>query len=399
MASKRTVKAEILRGPFDPGGQPEVATGQPMELSFFAWNVRCGLSGTKAVLSDPARYQDYWHWPTAKKMLQHADRIGFDHQVQFGMWSGWGGEIGWNTAGLDFATAGTASAMVTEHMNLFATVHTGYRFHPMHIAKLGACADFVSNGRWGINVVTGMVMTDFRKFGFKERPPGPVRYDMADEFVTLMKYLWANDDPVDFEGEYYQCYGGFIAPKPVRRPRPVIMNAGQSEAGFEFACRQADLVFVVPSSGRIEEYAALVEQAHALAAKYGRKVRIGAMCYCVMEDTDAECARTIEWLENEADVEAVQFFLNQTMGTSNEMEIDGEENAYLGLGREQFMKIAVGMLGYQFFGGYETVAEKMRALHAVGVDNMVVGFFDPQRALQQMEDHVIPILKRMGLRH
>ena len=63
------------------------------------------------------------------------------------------------------------------------------------------------------------------------------------------------------------------------------------------------------------------------------------------------------------------------------------------------MKVALGMHGHQFFGGYETVAEKMRALHEVGVDNMVIGFFDPQRALVQMEEHVIPILKRMGLRH
>ena len=399
MAKTRTVKAEILRGPFDPGGQPEAATGQPMELSFFAWNVSSGLSATKAVLTDPARYKDYWHWPTAKKMLQHAERIGFDHQVQYGMWSGWGGATGWNSEGLDFATAGTACAVVTEKLNIFGTVHTGYRFHPMHIAKLGACADHVSNGRWGINVVAGMIHTDFRKFGFQERPPGDVRYDMADEFVTLMKYLWANEDPVDFEGDYYQCYGGYVGPKPVRKPRPIIMNAGVSEVGLDFACRQADWVFAASPGGTLEDYARSASRCHELAAKYGRKVRVGAMCYCVMEDTDADCARTIEWLEAEADVEAIRFFMHQAAGTSSEMASEGEEQEYLGLGREQFMKIALGMHGHQFFGGYETVAEKMRALHAVGVDNLVIGFFDPQRGLQQMEDHVIPILQRMGLRH
>ena len=45
MAAKRTIKAEILRGPFDPGGQPVSATGQPVELSFFAWNVRFRFVG------------------------------------------------------------------------------------------------------------------------------------------------------------------------------------------------------------------------------------------------------------------------------------------------------------------------------------------------------------------
>ena len=65
-----------------------------------------GLSASKAVLADPPRYRDYWHWPTASKLLKEADRIGFDHQVQYGMWKGYGGATQWNDAGLDFATAG-----------------------------------------------------------------------------------------------------------------------------------------------------------------------------------------------------------------------------------------------------------------------------------------------------
>ena len=185
----RTIKAEVFRGPFDPGGQPEVATGQPLELSFFAWNVRGGLSATKAVMSDPARYRDYWHWPAASQLLRQADRIGFDHQVQYGMWGGWSATTGWNEEGLDFATAGAASAVVTERMNLFATVHVEYRFHPMHIAKIGACIDFISGGRWGLNVVTGVIPADFRKFGIEERPPGPVRYETTTRSTRHPKKL------------------------------------------------------------------------------------------------------------------------------------------------------------------------------------------------------------------
>ena len=399
MATSRTIKAEVLRGPFDPGGQPESATGQPLELSFFAWNVRSGLSASKAVLSDEDRYSHYWRWPVASKMLAHADRIGFDHQVQYGMWSGYGGASGWNDEGLDFATACTASAMVTERMNLFATVHVGYHFHPMHIAKLGGCMDFVSNGRFGLNVVTGANLSDFRLFGMRERPPSDVRYDQADEFVTLLKYLWSCDDPVDFEGDHYQCYGGFVAPKPVREPRPILMNAGQSDAGFDFACRQADWVFVVPPKGRLEDYAAMVEKAHKLSAKYGRKVRVGAMCYAVIEETDGDAARVVDWLVDEGDREAIRNYMHAVVGTASGMAIDDESDPYVGLGEDQFNKVVLGMTGYQFVGSYETVAEKMRELSGVGVDNLVIGFLDPQRGLRQMEAHVIPILRRMGLRH
>lgn len=398
MATERRITAEVFRGPFDPGGQPDVATGQPLEISLFAWNVRSGLSATKAVLSDPERYADYWHWPSASQLLREADRIGLDHQVQYGMWSGYGGDSRWNDEGLDFATAAAASAAVTEHLNLFSTVHTGYCFHPMHIAKIGACIDFISNGRWGLNVVTGSNPVDFLKFGMKEVPPSPDRYNKADEFVTLMKYLWAYDDPVDFEGEHYQCYGGYIGPKPVRKPRPILMNAGQSNAGFDFACRQADWVFVVPPTGHLEDYARLVEKAHSLAAKYDRTVRVGAMCYSVIGETDAEAAETVAWLESEADYEAIRCYSRAMIGTTNEMDMTDDEKEWAGLGREQYLKVALGMTGFQLFGSYETVAEKMRSLSEVGVDNVVVGFFDPHRALRQMEEGVLPILKRMGLR-
>ena len=94
------IKAEVFKGPFDPGGQPDTKTGQPIELSLFAWNVRSGLTASKAVLSDPEHLQDFWEWPRSSQLLREADRIGMDNQVQYGMWTGYGGPSQWNNAGL-----------------------------------------------------------------------------------------------------------------------------------------------------------------------------------------------------------------------------------------------------------------------------------------------------------
>ena len=136
-----------------------------------------------------------------------------------------------------------------------------------------------------------------------------------------------------------------------------------------------------------------------MAAKYDRKVRVGAMCYSVIEETDAAAAETVAWLESQADYEAISYYSHAMIGTKSEMEMTGEADQWAGLGRDQYYKVALGMTGFQLFGNYETVAEKMRSLREVGVDNIVVGFFDPHRALRQMEEHVLPILKRMGLRN
>ena len=81
-------KADVLRGPFDPGGQPETRSGNPLELGFFAWNLSGGMTASKAVLADTARYRDFWHWDTALHMNQEAERIGYECQVPFGRWKG-----------------------------------------------------------------------------------------------------------------------------------------------------------------------------------------------------------------------------------------------------------------------------------------------------------------------
>ena len=46
---RKTVDAEVLRGPFDPGGQPSLEREHPLHLSLFAWNVRSGLAARQAL--------------------------------------------------------------------------------------------------------------------------------------------------------------------------------------------------------------------------------------------------------------------------------------------------------------------------------------------------------------
>jgi dimethylsulfone monooxygenase len=392
---RRAATAEVLRGPFDPGGQPPTRTKQPLEVSLFAWNVAGGMSANLANVSDLPRYRDYWQWPIASRLLREAERAGFDHQLQYGSWAGYGGESGWADAALDFATAGAASGAITERLGIFTTVHTAFRFHPLHIAKIVACIDSITGGRVGLNVIAGLSPTEFHEFGFREVPSTEERYALADEFTTLMKHLWTSEVPINFEGEYFQSYGGFIAPKPVRRPRPVLMNAGMSGVGFDFACRHADWVFVAPPSGRVEDYAAMVEKAHRAAAGYGREVHIAASCYCVMEDTDEHAQQTVAYLQENVDPQAVKNFIAVTPGPFGTFD---ESDQWGGVGREMFVAVGMGMGSLQLHGGYESVAEQLRELHDNGVENAVICFWDPERAVQQMGEHVFPLLKRMKLR-
>jgi FMNH2-dependent dimethyl sulfone monooxygenase len=391
---------EVLRGPVDPGGQPPARNHQPLELGFFAWNVKGGMTASKAVLSDPARYQDYWQWESARRLVRIAEEVGFDYQVPFSRWIGQGGDTSYNDSSLDGLTAAAALAPLTRDILLFSTVHVTYKFHPLHFAKFGATVDHISGGRWALNIVSGYSYREMAAFGITPKIPHDEAYDMADEFTTLLKYLWAEEEPIEFRGKYYTALGAYVSPKPTRRPRPILMSAGNSEVGLDFACRQADWAFM--SSPTFEGYKARVDEIHRKAAKYGRDVHAAAMVYTIMDSTTERARATADWVAEEVDRAATRNFIDTLKSISYGEEFlapqGQQDDPWYGVGREQFLHIAMGIGAWWLIGSYDEVAEQVRELHRLGVESVLFSFFDPIRGLHQMEDHLLPRLRKMGLR-
>ncbi|MFA3878002.1 LLM class flavin-dependent oxidoreductase [Streptomyces sp. MMCC 100] len=403
-------KAPTLRGPFDPGGQPRLTVDHHLHLSLFAWNVSSGLSASKAVLSDVQSHRDFWKWPTASKLMRAIEEAGFDSQLQYGMWSGYGGDTGWNDAGLDFATAATASAAVTERVGIYSTVHVGYHMSPLLLAKVFADIDHISGGRLGVNIVAGQNAVDYAQFGLVGPPSQEIRYAIADEMTTALKLLWSSDEPVDFEGEYFQLYGALINPRATSRPRPLLICAAASDIGLDYATRQCDALFVTADDNTVDGYRKKAARIHGMAAEHGRQVRIAAMCYVVMDDTDAKALETVEWMRGQIDRGAIETWLtrsghilnSEARTVSDEVVGDARVSSgvardpYLGIGKEHYEGLGMGMGAYQLFGSYETVADQLIALYEAGVGQFALSFFDPQRGVRQMRDHVLPILRERG---
>jgi FMNH2-dependent dimethyl sulfone monooxygenase len=394
-------RADVLRGPFDPGGQPQTRSGNPLELGFFAWNLSGGMTASKAVLSDIPRLRDFWKWDTALHLNKEAERIGYEYQVPFGRWKGHGGPSGYNDYSLDFLAASACLAPVTTRLGLFSTAHVTYKFHPLHLAKIGATIDHISNGRWGLNVVTGATNNrENRMFG-QEPMDHDQAYDVADEFVTLMKWLWL-EEPIDFEGDYYKAYDATVLPGPTRKPRPVLMNAGNSAVGLDFAAKHCEWAFL---TGRtLDEYRSQVGRVREAAARYRREVRPATMVYIIVAETDEKAREIVKWAEDEVDKEAANSFLfnrtrdPKTSFNQRHMQDVAQDDEWGGLGRETYMQFAFGLSAWHIYGGVESVAEQMKQLHDLGLESLLTCFFDPIGGLHLMEDHVLPSLKKMGLR-
>jgi FMN-dependent oxidoreductase (nitrilotriacetate monooxygenase family) len=152
-------------------------------------------------------------------------------------------------------------ASATTNIGLGATYSTTY-YSPFHVARTFATLDHLSGGRAAWNVVTSVNDGEAQNFGLKEHLGHDARYDRADEFLEATTGLWdswdddalvldretplfAHPDKVhelNHGGEWFDVRGPLTVPR-TPQGRPVLMQAGSSGRGREFAAKWAELIF------------------------------------------------------------------------------------------------------------------------------------------------------------
>lgn len=212
---------------------------------------------------EPSRYQHIARVLEAAKFdgCFFADLFGlYDvHQGSFDAYVRRGGQISY----LDPTVVLPVMAAVTRHLGLGATLSTSFH-SAYHLARWLASLDVMSKGRVAWNVVTSATDLEARNAGLDELPPRELRYDRADEVMEACFALWNSwdDDALVLDKQagimsdpakvHYANYAGrWIKTRgPLSIPRspqghPVIMQAGSSDRGREFAARWAEIIFTV----------------------------------------------------------------------------------------------------------------------------------------------------------
>ncbi len=198
-------------------------------------------------------------------------------------------------------------AAVTKGLGLGATASTTY-FEPFHIARQFATLDHMTGGRAAWNVVTSLNDSEAENFGQDALLAHDLRYDRADEFMDVVHGHWdswapdaiqmnresgvfADPDKVKalgHRGRYFKSRGPFTVP-PTPQGRPVIVQAGQSGRGRDFAIKWAELIFAIfPNL----EYAQRVyKETQAIAEAAGRdpaSYRLTPAAYAIVGESQAE---------------------------------------------------------------------------------------------------------------
>ncbi|HVC59029.1 MAG TPA: LLM class flavin-dependent oxidoreductase [Acetobacteraceae bacterium] len=257
--------------------------------------------------------------------LAMPDRYGNDHRHTV--------EHGIRCVKLDPVTVLTVMGMATSRLGLGATCSTTY-FEPFHVARVFATLDLMTGGRAAWNVVTSMNDGEALNMGLDRHMEHDSRYDRADEFMDVVVGHWnswdddaivldkrsgrfADPDKVrrlDHVGKWFRSRGPFTVPRSPQG-QPVVIQAGQSGRGKQFAARWGELVFVTTHTS-MEHGKQVYREMKDDIAREGRNpdhVAITPSTYVVAAATRAEAEDKMALIDKLATDEDALSLLSEAM--------------------------------------------------------------------------------------
>jgi len=366
---------------------PGMVTDSGFKLGLFGSNCSGGLAFT----SIPERWDA--SWDNNSKLGELADRIGFECMVPVARWKGFGGQSNVNASSFETITWATGLLARTTRISVFGTIHVQL-IHPILAAKQLVTADHVGSGRLGVNIVCGWNRDEFEMFQ-NEQHSHDARYEFAEDWWSVVTSLWRRDGLFDHRGKYFSFTNLEAAPKPYRAGKPLMMNAGASPAGRNFAIRNSDLHFDYCRNP--EESVARVTETIASATNLGRRIQVWIPASVVCRPTPNEVEEFTQYCVDNADWEALDHQYRLYQAESGSKGRSSEENA-----RNRMQDPARPVLGYggsySIRGTPDQVAAEFKRLHDAGFSGVAIGFVNYLEDLPYFAQEVIPRLEHLGIR-
>ena len=332
-------------------------------------------------------------WPNTVTLAQLADEMEFEALVPVARWRGFGGATDPQGPGFETFTWAAGIAAATRHSGVISTSHVALN-HPLVAAKqldrhrphLKSAATRSMSSTAGI----------FRKWkcsvsrclSTRTVTPAP------RNGLTIVKRLWQDDEKFDFEGKFYRIKGGYLQPKPIQQPHPVIMNAGSSERGRRFACQHCDLVFTNIRSHDIATNTAHVAAYHKMAREtYGREVRVWSNATIVQAETEKEARDFYHYYVHEkGDWIAARNVIDTMAAEINQRDYPQERRNAMAE-----MMIA-GWGGFPLIGTREQIVDGLATLSKIGLDGVLLSWPRYIEGMREFRDVTYPLLQQSGLR-
>ncbi|QES47692.1 LLM class flavin-dependent oxidoreductase [Streptomyces venezuelae] len=418
--------------------QNQQTTPRTLHLNAFLMNAGHHDAAWRHPDSSPERVTDLAYFQELARIAERGtlDSIFFADGLAL-----WGKARHNALGGFEPLTLLAAIAAVTEHVGLIATASTTFN-EPYHLARKFASLDHLSGGRAGWNIVTSGTVDEARNFNREEHLEHRIRYERAHEFLDVATKLWDSweDDaivldkergiyadtgrlhPAAHRGEHFAVAGPLNVPRSPQG-HPLLVQAGSSEDGKEFAARHAEAVFTAQQT--LTDAQTFYKDLKSRLPRYGRTERdllVLPGIAPVLGSTEAE-AKALE--RQLTDLQVPEYGLAQLSGMlgtdltglpldgplpdlPEERDINGNKSRFTlvaelarrdGLTlRELIARLGAGRGHRVVAGTPEQIADQLEEWFTRGAaDGFNIMAPVLPTGLADFVDQVVPILRRRGL--
>jgi pyrimidine oxygenase len=328
-----------------------------------------------------------------RAIVQKAEHYGLDFALSMIKLRGFGGESEFWDHNLESFTLMAGLAAVTSRIRLLASVAV-LTLPPAIVARMASTIDSISNGRFGVNLVTGWQKAEYEQMGLW---PGEVhfarRYDFLAEYVQVMRELWTSGHS-DFKGDYFTMNDCRLSPQP--GTHIPLVCAGQSDTGMAFAAKYCDFNFCSAEGINTPTKAAgTVARLRAATAGTGREVGAYLLVMIIADESDAAAFAKWEHYKAGTDLVALNWAATQAGA-------DTKAQAHSTAGRMAKVNAAdqegpvptrIGRL----IGSYASVARMLDEIAGIeGVAGVLLTFDDFLIGMEQFGHRIQPLMASRG---
>ncbi len=320
-----------------------------------------------------------------KQVTQTAEKYGLDFVLSMIKLRGFGGKTEFWDHNLESFTLMAGLAAVTKRIKLFATCAT-LVIPPAIAARMASTIDSISDGRFGLNLITGWQKPEYSQMGLW---PGDEyfasRYEYVSEYVEILRELWETGQS-DFKGKFFQMSDCRLSPRPQADMK--IICAGQSDAGMAFSAKYADYNFCfgkgVNTPTAFAPTAAKLIKANA---ETGRHVTSYVLFMIIADETDEAARAKWELYKAGTDKDAVKWLEVQSAADKSS---GADTNVRQMVDPVSVVNINMGTL----VGSYATVARMLDEVATVpGAEGVLLTFDDFIKGTEDFGARIQPLMK------
>jgi len=319
-----------------------------------------------------------------QQIAQAADRLGFEGVL-----------LPTGPSCFDGWTLASSLAPLTQRLKFLVALRPGI-IAPAYAARQAAALDQILQGRLLLNIVTGGNPSELAQDGVHLEHDA--RYGQTEEFLTVWRAI-ASGEPIDFTGKHFRVEspGKLVFPS-VQTPYPPLYFGGSSEAGLDVAGKHVDyyLTWGEPPEAVAEKFAA----ARAAAETHGRTLRFGLRIHLIVRETEAEAWDAADRLISKVTDAAIEAArerrerLSQSEGQRRMTALHGFRRDALEIAPNLWA--GVGLIregaGTALVGDPATVAARLRAYQAVGVDTIIASGYPHLEEAYKVAELLFPEL-------